>query len=121
MKLYFKWRYFFYNQWNWRYTIDYLFKEQRPDYDITINTYELNSPKNFVLVEFDDKYTVEQIRYDFDTFYKWLFNLAELTAEQAKVLLSTNYKEIEDGKFEISAGTTWLNWEIIPARYLIIE
>jgi hypothetical protein len=121
-KLYYKWRYFFYNQGAWRYTIDYLFREQRPDYEVKIDTYELTNPKNFVVVEFDEtKYKIENIRYDFDTFYKSLFNLAELEREQALDFLRKNsiMKEIEEGKFLISEGWEFM-WETKEPTYLII-
>ena len=123
MKLYFKWRYFFYNQLAGRYTLDYIFTQQRPDYDIEIKTYELTNPKNFVVVEIDEnKYSVESIRYDFETFYKPLFNLAELTPEQAKefLRLNTSYKEVEDGKFLISEWWEFM-WNKIEPTYLTIE
>ena len=123
MKLYFKWRYFFYNQWAGRYTLDYLYNEQRPDYEVKTTTYECTNPKNFVVVEFDsDKYSAESIRYDFETFYKPLFNLAELTPEQAKEFLRTNwtYKEIEEGKFLISEWWEFM-WNKIEPTYLTIE
>jgi len=104
MKLYFKGRYFYYNQGACRYTLDYLFNQQRSDYNVSIKTYDLGTPKNFVLVEFTE-YDIEDIRYDFNTFYKPLFNLAELTKEQAISFLEATYTQTSPGVFLVSEST----------------
>ena len=37
------------------------------------------------------------------------------------IIDNTNLEEVETGKFKLSEATTWMNWEIIEAKYLIIE
>lgn len=51
------------------------------------------------------------------------FDLELLDIELAKTFIrkQTNLKEVEEWKFLISEETEWINWEIIPAKYLIID
>lgn len=116
MKLYYKSRYNYFNKNEWRYTLEYLYKLQRPDYDFVFfqyipdnkytngNNICLNgNEKHLVVVDVDltnTTKTIEDIKYDFDNFYKWLFNLAELTKEQAKEFIDNNTNLI----------STW--WEV---------
>ena len=61
---------------------------------------------------------VESILNDF----KW-FNFQLLTNEEmiAWIKANTSLQEVENWKFLIYPETTWLNWEIIEAKYLTIE
>ena len=60
---------------------------------------------------------VESILNDF----KW-FNFQLLTNEEmiTWIKANTSLQEVEDWKFLISNETTWINWEIIEAKYLTI-
>ena len=51
------------------------------------------------------------------------FDIDILTSEEVITWLkeNTNLQEISLWKFLISAETTWINWEIIEAKYLTIE
>ena len=51
------------------------------------------------------------------------FDLEFLDIGRAKTFIRahTNLEEVEPWKFKLSDETTWINWEIIPAKYLTIE
>ena len=51
------------------------------------------------------------------------FDIDILTSEEmiARLKTNTNLEEVSPWKFLISAETTWINWEIIEAKYLEIN
>jgi len=131
MKLYYKSRYNYFNKNEWRYTLEYLYMLQRPEYDfvtfqyIPATKYMTKSEKHLVLVNVDltktDK-TIEDIRYDFDNFYKSTFNLAELNKEQTVKFIedNTNLEIIWNNwyQYQIQEANEILNQKAI---YLIID
>lgn len=136
---YFTYRPTFLNQWAGRYTPSYFTNQQYSDY---VEAW-LTSIQDCLI--WDNRYTKETIPWiknlrrfgimtcneqyiNPDEFANNLlkigatFNIILITNEEAKQYLRdcTDLKEIEEGKFEISAETEF-NGEIIPAEYLIID
>ena len=135
-QLYFKSRFFFYNQGQGRYTLSYLYNQQRPDYlgNVTIKDTIISDDqytdsikmdgelfKSLVVVECPDD-MIEAVRYDLNEFYKPMFNLAELTPEQAIEFVRSNtiLEETENGTFLISEEVEF-DGIVTPAKYITIH
>jgi len=139
-KLYYKSRFLSYNLWQGKYSLEYSFKQERPDYEwVTINSFVIPDDKYtdlvknnwtvikcLIVVEIDDTQinwkTVADIEYDINTYYAWRFQLAQLTSEQVITWvkqITTLTEDVEvPWKFLITEAQT--EPEIRPAQYLII-
>jgi len=117
--LYFKYRFFYFNDGQGRYSPSYLFNQQRPDYtSVTIKDFIIHDEKynegvhkRLMVIECPDE-IVEDIKYDFNEFYKPLYNLAELTPQQAIDFVKENtiLTEISEGNFELSPAVEASEW-----------
>lgn len=78
--------------------------------------------REFVYMEYEDTYVDLTLANTIISKIWARFDLELLDTETARqfVRAHTNLEEVETGKFKISDETIWMQWEIIPAKYLII-
>jgi len=116
-KLFLKYRCTHFNQWQWGYSLSYLYNQDRSWYvenawvniqDCLINDYKNSSRwRKFWLVEFDDtKISKEDLEYDLNRYTQNAVVI--LTKEQAIQFIkdNTNLTELESWIFEIGSQVT---------------
>lgn len=76
----------------------------------------------FIMCEYNENYVVaDELARSLKNVWS-RFDIDILTVEEmiAWIKENTNLQEVETWKFLISPETTWLNWEIIEAKFLTI-
>ena len=108
-KIYYKSRKMFFNQdWGW-YTLEYLFKLQRPDFKdlVEINSFNIPLEKYkgydfLVEVIVNDDTRVKEIKDIMTNFYKVFFSLEEIVYSKVKEYVTTSTDLIEtENWFEV--------------------
>ncbi len=77
----------------------------------------------FISCEYNETY-VDPIELQHSLENVWArFDIDVLNVEEARQWIrdNTSLEEVETGKFKLSEETTWINWEIIPAKYLEVN
>ena len=124
---------------NWSYTMSFFLANQYADYVlawlISIKDMEIQEDRytkeiapwikdlrEFVIYEYNEDYVDLELMNKIISKIWNRFDLELLTIEEAKIFIrkNTNLEEIEEWKFLISKETEMM-WEIIPAKYLIID
>jgi hypothetical protein len=124
---------------NWSYTMSFFLSNQYADYVsawlISIKDMEIQEDRytkeiapwikdlrEFVIYEYNEDYVDLELMNKIISKIWNRFDLELLTIEEAKIFIrkNTNLEEIEEWKFLISKETEMM-WEIIPAKYLIID
>lgn len=92
-----------------------------PEYQLpTLTVKDWLCNNKFFIAEYDDIISEENINLYISNIPSE-FNIQLLTPEQAKQFVRENYREESDGVFVLSEETTWIIWEIIPTKYIIID
>lgn len=92
-----------------------------PEYQLpTLTVIDWLCNNKFFIAEYDDSISEENINLYISNIPSE-FNIQLLTPEQAKQFVRENYREDSDGVFVLSEETTWIIWEIIPTKYIIID
>ena len=77
----------------------------------------------FIMCEYDENYVVaDELARSLKNVWS-RFDIDILTSDEMIVWIkaNTSLQEVNPWKFLIYPETTWINWEIIEAEYLIIE
>ncbi len=132
-RLYFKYRYFQDNRKN-RYSPSYqynlMFSDRVESWDVKIFDLEISeedylTPKRFWYCEFDStKISKEDLTYDLRDLPNHIRVCADNTEARNFLLEFTDQRslrEISTNKFELRWVSEWMEWEIIPAKFLIIN
>lgn len=79
--------------------------------------------REFVTYEYNLDYVDEPLMLRIIWKIGQRFDLEILDLEQAKTFIrkQTNLEEVDEWKFKLSDETTGIDWEIIPAKFLIID
>ena len=77
----------------------------------------------FIMCEYNETYVdpVELARSMSNVGARFDIHMLDVETSRQWVRDNTNLEEIETWKFKISNETTWMDWEVIPAKYLIID
>jgi len=140
MKLYWNYRYTYFNKWNGRYSPKYLAEQQFPDYAWIVTIRDNEIPENryikvnanwmknltrFLTYELVDWVDETEFRKSVDLIKSQnaisLFDTVEEAREDVRN--RTDLEEDPDvpGKFLIREEYTNEQWETVPAEYLIID
>ena len=128
------------NSLNGKYTLSFWLSWQYADYVkawvITIKDLEIPTDRytkevapwikdlrEFVTYEYNLDYVDEPLMLRIIWKIGQIFDLEILDVEQAKTFIrkQTNLEEVAEWKFKLSNEWVWIDWEIVPAKYLIIE
>lgn len=105
---------------NWFYDLSFFLTY--PEYQLptlTIKDWLCNN--RFFVAEYDENIISEENINLYISSIPSEFNVQLLTVEEAKQFFRESYREESEWKFVLNEEYVWMNWEIVPIKYITIE